>query len=115
MDIDDYLSNEAVGAELGRRIKDARIAFPLTQLELARRAGVSQRTIANLEKGAEVTMGSLVSVLRALGLLSRMDLLVPKAEVRPTKLVDQVPKRQRATSPKYRKKPATSWKWGDEK
>lgn len=43
MVIDDLLSNEAVLAELGMRIKDARIAFPLTQYELAQRAGVAPK------------------------------------------------------------------------
>lgn len=112
MAIDDLSSNEAVCAELGRRLRSSRVAFPLTQAQLAERAGVSPRTIANLEQGGDVTVGSLVRVLRALGLLSRMDALVPKDEPRPTELAANKPKRQRVRPPKN---PTTNtWKWGDE-
>lgn len=114
MIIDDLTSNEAATAELGCRIKDVRIAFPLTQQELAQRAGIAPKTVANLERGADVTTGSLISVLRALGLLSRMDLLVPAQQVRPSEIASQKPKRQRAASTKHRAKPKATWKWGDE-
>lgn len=113
MHIDDLTSNEAVAAEIGRRIQSARISYPLTQAQLAERSGVSQRTVANLERGSDVTMGSLVSILRALGLLSRMDMLVPDEEVRPAELLAGTPRRQRVrTSSKTT--PSRSWKWGDE-
>ena len=114
MIIDDLTSNEGAMTELGLRIKDARIAFPLTQHELAQRAGVATKTVANLERGADVTTGSLISILRALGLLSRMELLVPSHEVRPSKIAAKKPKRQRAVSAKHRSKPSGAWKWGDE-
>lgn len=113
MRIDDLASNEAVAAEIGRRIQSARIAYPLTQAQLAERSGVSQRTVANLERGSDVTMGSLVSVLRALGLLSRMDVLVPGEEVRPADLLAGRPRRQRVR-PSIKAAPSSSWKWGDE-
>lgn len=113
MMIDDFASNEAVAKELGDRLRQARIDYPLTQAQLARRAGVSQRTVVNLERGAEVTTGSLVSVLRALGLLSRMELLVPAREPGPLELLSETSRRQRARAPR-KTDMETSWKWGDE-
>lgn len=113
MVITELSSNAETGAELGRRLRDCRIAYPLTQAQLAKRAGVSLRTIANLEKGADVTTGSLVSVLRALGLLSRMDMLVPQTEVRPSEQLAGKPKRRRVRTASKKDEP-TTWKWGDE-
>ncbi|NBJ66950.1 transcriptional regulator [Enterorhabdus caecimuris] len=113
MVIDDFISNQTVGVELGRRLRASRIAYPLTQAQLAERAGVSQRTVANLEKGADVTVASLVSVLRALGLLSRMDLLVPAPETRPSDLLHERAPRQRVR-PSRKVISGGDWKWGDE-
>lgn len=113
MVIDDFASNAAIARELGQRLKDARIDASLTQAQLAAKAGVSQKTITNLEGGSDVTLGSLVSVLRALALLSRMDLLVPQQEVRPSELLTGNQKRQRVRASKDDRMNA-SWKWGDE-
>ena len=41
----EYLNNEEIMKELGRRIKDTRIAFNYTQTELAQRAVISKSTI----------------------------------------------------------------------
>lgn len=113
MVIDDLSSNEVVLEELGRRVKRARIAFPLTQSQLAARSGVSPRTISNLESGADVTLTSLIGILRALGLLSRADLLVPDEKTRPADLLAGKPERQRVR-PSTKIETSRSWKWGDE-
>ena len=99
MQITDFCSNEAVSKELGARIRRTRIDYPLSQEELANRA--------------DVTLGSLISVLRALNLLSRIDMLVDSDQLRPSELLVQhtQPKRIRASK---RPHSATSWKWGDE-
>ncbi len=112
MEITTITSNDAALAEVGQRLKDARIAFPLTQAQLAERSGVSLRTIANLESGHDVTFGNLISILRALGLLSRLELIAPQPEVRPSELAAQRPKRQRVRTKTAQTLP--SWKWGDE-
>ena len=113
MQITDFCSNEAVSKELGARIRRTRIDYPLSQEELANRAGISKRTVMNMERGADVTLGSLISVLRALNLLSRIDMLVDSDQLRPSELLVQhtQPKRIRAWK---RPHSATSWKWGDE-
>ncbi|KZZ23043.1 transcriptional regulator, partial [Sulfitobacter sp. HI0082] len=53
---------------LGRNIKQARLARRLAMLDLAERAGVSEKTIQRLERGdAGVGIGKLAGVLAALG------------------------------------------------
>ena len=108
-------SNEQVLAELGARIRAARIDTPLTQAELAERAGLSPYTVANLERGHDVNLGSLLSVLRALGMLENANALVPETLARPVDVARLGHARQRATSPSRRTNDASAWQWGDER
>lgn len=113
MQINELCSNEAIARELGLRIRRARLDSMLSQEDLARRAGVTKRTISNIEHGTDTTLSTLTSILRALNMLSRMELLIEPDEVRPSELFAQQnrPKRQRVS----KKVPAdTTWKWGDE-
>lgn len=51
---------------LGRRVRQARKAEGLTQVQLAKKAGVEQSTISELEKGENVGSVHLVAIARAL-------------------------------------------------
>lgn len=53
---------------LGHRIREARDAHGWSQGELAERCGLSRPTIARIEAGQHVRMGTLEQVARALGL-----------------------------------------------
>ena len=105
-------SNEQVLGELGSRIRAARIDMPLTQAQLARRAGVSLSTVSKLERGEDVRFTSVLDVLRALGMLAAVDSLVPQALVRPSDLARTGKPRQRARSA-AKDAPANAWEWGD--
>ena len=107
-------SNEQVLGELGRRIRAARIDTPLTQAELAQRAGVSLSTVAKLERGEDVRLSSLLDIQRALGLLASADALAPEALARPSDLARMGKPRERARSAAKDAQPGT-WKWGDER
>ena len=107
-------NNQTILMELGRRIQDTRIAASLTQKELAERAGISLSTLVRLESGESVRFEYVLNTLRALNLLSNIDLLVQEQEMRPSDLLDYGKKRKRVRiSPKENpiRKP---WKWGDE-
>lgn len=79
MKITKSLSDEAVLRELGARLASARLALNLTQAQLAAQAGVSKRTVERLESGAVAAqLSALLRVCRALGLLERLELLVPQ-------------------------------------
>lgn len=114
MGIDILSSNEHVLKELGRRIKAARIDTPLTQDELAERAGISLSTVAAIERGADARMGSYLCVLRALNMLENANAFVPEQPVRPTQLAKLGHERKRATSPARRKDSNNAWAWGDQ-
>lgn len=60
----------ATSRELGMNVRTARKRRRLLQGELAQKAGISEKTIRRLEKGDDgVSMGNVLSVLWALGLL----------------------------------------------
>lgn len=113
MQINEISSNKAIRDELAKRLKSARIVAGLTQENLANRSGVSKRTIANVEKGSDITLDNLFNILRALGLLGRVDLLVPQDEIRPSELLAQQKRRQRVRSSRT-EYASIPWKWGDE-
>ena len=115
MKIASPLSSEAVLRELGERLTGARFALNLTQAALATQAGVAKRTVERLESGEAATqLSGFIRVCRVLGLLERLDGLVPEPTTSPmTQLKLQGRKRQRASN---RKRPLPSpknWTWGD--
>jgi len=79
-----YLSAHAALNDIGLRLKTYRIDSRLTQDELAVKAGVSRRSIQYMERGDDVTFGTIIKVLIALQLDSNLDILVPDSTKRPT-------------------------------
>lgn len=54
--------------DIGARIRDARLAAGLTQVELAERAGVHEITIVRIETGQQqATVATLTALAAALG------------------------------------------------
>jgi transcriptional regulator with XRE-family HTH domain len=116
MKIATTLTNEAILQELGERLAGARLERNLTQAALAEEAGVAKRTVERLESGQAATqLSGFVRVCRALGLLERLDALVPEGTASPiAQLRLQGRKRQRATGRKAASSEAKKWTWGDE-
>lgn len=77
------ISTEAVLAEISERIRQYRIAYPLTQKELAEKTGISLRSITRFEAGEDIQFGNLVKILTALNLGENIWLLVPDYKARP--------------------------------
>lgn len=71
MDIHEKAVESSLSA-LGARLKRARLEANLTQRELARRAGVSLKTLGNAEDGQNVSLETLLRLLQGLGRLSEM-------------------------------------------
>jgi transcriptional regulator with XRE-family HTH domain len=116
MKIDNLLTNDAILAELGRRITDIRLAADLTQADLAEAAGVSKRTVERLEAGQGAQLVSLVRCLRALNRADGLDLLVPEVPRNPLDLLKHRGENARSRARPDRKAPTPApWSWGDEK
>ena len=111
-----YSSSNEIQKELGARVKDARINMQWTQEELSKQAGVSPKTVSNLETGKDVSFRTVIEILRALGCLQNIDTLLPEQTIRPSELAELGKKRERAPRKKKKKEPTSAeWTWGDEK
>ena len=116
MRISKQLSDGAILGELGHRLASARLASNLTQAALAGEAGVSKRTIERLESGEVASrLSALVRACRVLGLMERLDALVPLAAPGPVEQLKLAGRtRQRASKPRpATPRRATKWTWGD--
>lgn len=101
--------------ELGQRLAALRLARNLTQRELAEQAGVGVRTVQRLEAGAAAThLSAFLRICRVLGLLDRLDALIPAPAPSPiAQLRLQGQRRQRATrAPRPQK--SKRWTWDDQ-
>jgi transcriptional regulator with XRE-family HTH domain len=113
--ISDQLSDDVVLRELGERIASVRLGLNLSQTDLASQAGISKRTVERLESGQVGTQFSgFLKVCRALGLLDRLEVLLPAPQVSPIDLLRlDGKKRRRASKPlMVREK---TWTWDDAK
>lgn len=94
------LSDAAIAAELGSRIKALRLRRNTTQQTLADSTMLSLNTIKSLEAG-KGKISTLIAVLRELGALDAMDNLIPEITISPVQLAKrQGRKRIRASGGK---------------
>jgi transcriptional regulator with XRE-family HTH domain len=76
-------TDDAILAEMGARLRRERLDRNLTQSEVARRSGVSEKTIVKVENGHNSSVSTLIRILRALGMLGRIDALLPEPGLSP--------------------------------
>jgi len=87
-----------VSATLGDRLRRYRVQQDIAQAVLARRAGISERTLRSLEQGHDVQLSTLLRVLRALGRLDALDAFLPPPQTSPMELLsNRMKERKRAS------------------
>ena len=69
------MANPEIIVELGRRFKEYRLTYRLTQKEAAEKAGVSLITLRQFENGKayNINMGNFLALLRVVDCLEQMD------------------------------------------
>lgn len=74
------MSNSEIIMELGRRFKEYRLSYQLTQKEVAEKAGISLITVRQFENGKayNITMGNFLALLRVLDCLEQVNGLLPE-------------------------------------
>ena len=67
-------------AILGERFREYRLNCQMTQKELAQHAGVSSKTLSAFESGksSNITMQNFLSLLRGIGMLDRIEEVLPE-------------------------------------
>ena len=106
------MSDKAILRELGRRIKQHRLAKNITQESLAEMAGLSRMTIVKLEQGKTSTLLTFVQVLHALGSLDGLESFLPDLGPSPLQVARMKgKKRSRASSGNIqsRRREDSSW------
>lgn len=114
MKIQQGLTDKAIMTELGQRVENARLQRNMTQDEFAALADISRPTLQRLEAGASTQMTTFVRVLRALDLLSALDLVTPQVQPSPIEQLDIRSGRRRRASRAKPAPPKQPFKWGDE-
>lgn len=92
------LTTPEILAELGRRLRRLRLEADIGQAELARQAGLSERTVRNLEAGSDSQLSTLIQVLRVLHRIDELAVLVPEPSVSPMELLRRAGKPRRRAS-----------------
>jgi transcriptional regulator with XRE-family HTH domain len=72
--------------ELGKRVRQERVAAAMKQQELADRAAVSKDTLSALENGRPVSTEKLARILRSLGHADALENILPPPVVSPLDL-----------------------------
>lgn len=110
----------AILIELGSRVARTRLEQNMDQRQLALEAGVAKITLERLEAGEPVKVTSFIRVLRALGLLDRLDQLVPEPLPSPLERLKTSGRRRRRASGRRgsgsqaeESEPAGGWSWAD--
>ena len=97
------MSDKAILRELGKRVKQHRLAKNLTQERLAEMAGVSRMTIVNLEQGKTATLLTFVQVLHALGVIDELENFLPDLGPSPLQVARMKGKKRQKASGSSRK------------
>ncbi len=118
MHLDEIMTDAAVLAELGHRLRRHRLERNWTQAEMAAQAGIGQATVQRAERGRSVQMTSMIKLLRTLGLLGALDLAVPESIHLPIAELDRQQRRTRRRASGGRvdrgAEPGDEpWRWGD--
>ncbi|SDZ52607.1 Helix-turn-helix [Herbiconiux ginsengi] len=103
-------TTEEAEERLGERIRALRLSKNLDQSAVAERAGVSLRTVKNLENGRGSSVATLVRVVRALGRSEWFDALQPAVAISPLRMLAQERRDvtpQRASRPRRTPRPET--------
>jgi transcriptional regulator with XRE-family HTH domain len=82
-----FMSPNELQAVFGKQLQELRISKNLDQITTAEKAGISEKTLRNLEAGRGSSVETLVRVLKALDSLDGLGLLAPRSSVSPLALL----------------------------
>lgn len=106
-------SPSSVAADLGATFAQVRLAHNLTQVALAKRAGVSAGTVKRLESGRGATLDTVIRLMQALGLSSHLETLLPDPEIQPVQLAASGGRRRQRASRGTHTEPV-GWTWDED-
>ncbi len=91
------MTDDAIAAEIGRRIENRRLENNLSQAVVAEEVGISEMTYRNAVKG-KAKLSVLIGILRSIGELDQLDSFLPERPFSPVERMKlEGKKRQRAS------------------
>ena len=94
---------EELEAEVGHHLKTLRVHKNLDQATVSAQAGISVRSLRNLESGCGSSLHTLILVLRVLGRETWLDTIAPVPTINPEMMTRKAVPRQRASKPRSKK------------
>lgn len=92
------LSNTEILKRIGNKLKRMRLNLHIKQSELQDICGINKKTISDAENGKNITILTLIGMLRGLNKLNMFDQFIEEEEISPILLMkynDSLPKRIR--------------------
>ena len=108
-------TSDQIEAALCKRLESIRLSRNTTQIQLAKDAGVSPRTIGRLENGQGVSVDTFIRVLTALGVQQNLEALLPDPTVRPIERIGIGGSERKRARPSQSSDERAPWSWGDGK
>lgn len=84
----------------------------MSQKQLSKEAEVSLKMISNFENGSNISLNTLISILRVLRIIENLELLIPESKINPFDIVELGKQRRRVNNKGEDEQ--SNWKWGDE-
>jgi len=114
MKITTQLTDAELLKEIGLRLARQRLGGNQTQAMVAEAAGVSKRTLERMESGeVAVQLSQFLRVCRSLGLLERLEVMLPEPVPGPMEQLHMRGReRRRARQPKATGRVEEQWSWG---
>lgn len=80
------MTDKGILAELGKRARQKRLSINMSQQELAKKSGLSRRSVYLMESGHPIGIKIFIGVLRALKSLDELDSFLPETDLSPLQL-----------------------------
>ena len=75
--------------EVGQRLRTLRRSRRMSQVEAARRSGISRRTLYAAEHGENATILTMIRLLRTYGRLGALESFLAPVEISPIDVIDR--------------------------
>ena len=95
-----FSTPEELQIALGERIRRLRLSRNIDQRTAAKKGGISEKALRNLEAGRGSSVETLLRTLKALDYLQGIDTLAPEVTINPLTMLRKSSPRRRARTPR---------------
>lgn len=98
--------------ELGSRVQSTRIDLNLSQVQLAKKCGISVSTLVRIENGEDTKLSNIIKLMQGMGILENLNVLIPERQPYYKDIFYGKPARKRVRAVK--KASRSKWTWGED-